>query len=80
MSSKRQFGIKRAKYKRQIQAKMDAAEINQTQLAARAGVSRQAVSATLLGYIHSSSVLEELRKIGVSERFLCDPDKQQKTA
>ena len=80
MSSKRTFGIKRAKFKRQIQAKMDAAGISQTKLGELAGVSRQAVSATLLGYIHSTSVLDELRKIGVSERYLCDPKKQQQTA
>ena len=37
------------------------------------GVSREAVSATILGKNHSARVLDALRAAGVPEKYLCDP-------
>ncbi len=66
-------GRKRAKVKRLIQMQIDEAQKNQNDVAEMAGVSHQAVSATLSGYIHSRKVFEALRKIGVPEKYLFDP-------
>lgn len=37
------------------------------------GVSREAVSATILGKNHSARVLDALREAGVPEKYLFDP-------
>ena len=73
------FGINRAKNKRRIQAFLDEAGVDQIVLAARTGLSHQAVSATLNGKIHSQTVLEELRKAGVPEELICDPRHVEET-
>ena len=73
MSCMRIYGEKRAKNKRLIQQQLDEAGLNQSKIAEQAGVSRQDVSATFNGHIHSARVLEALRAAGVAERLLCDP-------
>lgn len=80
MSWMHKYGQKRAQNKRLIQQQLDAAGLNTIMVAERAGVSPQSVSKTLNGHMHSEKVLEELRKAGVPERFLCDPRRQQETA
>ena len=77
MSWMNRYGQKRAQNKRLIQMKLDEAGLDGSKIADRAGVSRQAVSATLNGHSHSPTVLEELRNAGVPEKLLCDPRKQQ---
>lgn len=80
MSWMNKYGQKRAKNKRLIQQHLDEAGLNGPMIAEKAGVSRQAVSATLNGHMHSEKVLGELRNAGVPEKLLCDPRKQQRTA
>lgn len=69
------YGFKRAQKKRAIQQQLDEASLNQSKLAVIAGVSRQSVSQTLNGAIHSQKVLNALRGIGVPESLLFDPRK-----
>ena len=66
-------GQKRAKFRRLIQKHLDESGKSQTDIAVLAGVSRQAVSATLLGRLHSPKILNALRLIGVPEKYLFDP-------
>jgi transcriptional regulator with XRE-family HTH domain len=80
VSWKSVYGQKRAQNKRLIQKHLDDAGLDGPRVAERAGVSRQAVSATLNGHIHSEAVLAELRKAGVPEKLLFDPRKQQASA
>lgn len=77
MSWMKAYGDKRASNKRLIQKQLDAAGLNGRKIAERAGVSRQAVSATLNGHIHSPKVLNALRDVGVSDRLLFDPRQEQ---
>lgn len=72
MTFKRVYG-RRHKYKKRIEEALVAAGLNQTKFADRIGLSRQAVNATLFGKNDSETVLKELRKLGVKERYLCDP-------
>ena len=80
MSWMNKYGQKRAKNKRLIQQHLDDAELNGPKIAEKAGVTRQAVSATINGHLHSERVLDELRKAGVPERLLCDPRKHPEQA
>lgn len=75
MSWKRKYGIQRAKHKPQIEQELEDAGMNQTMIAKKAKISRQAVSATLLGKIHSEKVFRVLRDAGISEEYICDPMK-----
>ena len=75
MSWTRIYGSRRAKKKRLIQMALDRVGLNLPRVAERAGVSRQAVSATINGLIHSAKVLDALRAAGVDERLLFDPRK-----
>ena len=77
MSWMNKYGQKRARNKRLIQLHMDDLELTGPILAEKAGVTRQSVSATLNGHLHSPKVLKALREAGVPENLLCDPRKQQ---
>ncbi len=77
MSWMKVYGQRRAKNKRLIQKALDDAGLNLAKIAERAGVSRQAVSTTLNGHIHSAKVLDALRAVGVMDRLLCDPREKQ---
>lgn len=77
MSWVTKYGQKRARNKRLIQRYLDDAELTGPKIAKLAGVTRQSVSATLNGYIHSEAVLKVLREAGVPEDLLCDPRKAQ---
>ncbi len=72
MTFKRVYG-QRHKYKKRIEEALLDAGLNQTTFAARIGLSRQAVNATLFGKNDSETVLQGLRELGVKERYLCDP-------
>ena len=80
MSKFQVYGQKRAAHKRLIQRAMDDAEIDGVGLAKKAGVTKQAVSATLNGHIHSKKVLNALREIGVAESLLFDPRNKEAAA
>lgn len=80
MSKFQVYGQKRAAHKRLIQRAMDDAGLDGVGLAERAGVTKQAVSATLNGHIHSKKVLNALRNIGVEESLLFDPHKKDAAA
>lgn len=80
MSWMNKYGQRRAQNKRLIQMQLDEAGLDGVMIAERAGVSRQAVSATINGHCHSPKVLEELRKAGVPEKLLFDPHKERATA
>lgn len=80
MSKFQVYGQKRAAHKRLIQRAMDDAEIDGVGLAKKAGVTKQAVSATLNGHIHSKKVLNALREIGVAESLLFDPRNKKAAA
>lgn len=73
MNVSQQCGFERAKRKRDIQKVMDAKGKTQASLASDLGISRQAVSATINGIIHSPAVLDALRGIGVPASLLFDP-------
>lgn len=73
MNVSQQCGFERAKRKRDIQKVMDAKGKTQASLASDLGISRQAVSATINGIIHSPVVLDALRGIGVPASLLFDP-------
>lgn len=73
MNVSQQCGFERAKRKRDIQKVMDAKGKTQVSLASDLGISRQAVSATINGIIHSPAVLDALREIGVPASLLFDP-------
>jgi transcriptional regulator with XRE-family HTH domain len=74
MQRRLECGLKRNRMRRRIQERLDSLDMTQADLARQAGVSRQLVSSTLLGEKHSPPVLEALRKLGVPERYLCDPN------
>ena len=80
MSKFQVYGQKRAANKRLIQRAMDDAGLDGVGLAEKAGVTKQAVSATLNGHIHSKKVLNALRNIGVEESLLFDPHKKDAAA
>ena len=80
MSKYQVYGQKRAAQKRLIQRAMDDAHIDGVGLAQKAGVTKQAVSATLNGHIHSKKVLKALRDIGVKEALLFDPHSKEAAA
>jgi transcriptional regulator with XRE-family HTH domain len=67
------LGVKRFEQKRNIQRFMDEAGINQSELAARVGISCATVSKTLNGTQHSPPVLDFLLEIGVPRSLLFDP-------
>ncbi len=67
------YGKKRAENKRLIQKHLDEVGLNGTKIAERAGLNRKTVSFVLNGHCHSPKVLEELRKVGVPEEYICDP-------
>lgn len=71
---------KRAKVKRLIQQQLDGLEKDLNDVAVAASVTRQAVSATLNGYNNSARVLNALRQIGISEKYLFDPNRTKKVA
>lgn len=78
MSWKSKFGNERAQYKALIEKALEDMGMNQTLVAKKANVTRQAVSATLLGKIHSDKVFKVLRKAGIKEKYICDPKKHTK--
>lgn len=73
MSKLQPYGRGRADSKRDIQRVLDTQGKNFADVATEAGVTVQAVSATMNGYRHSPRVLEALRKFGVPESMLFDP-------
>lgn len=73
MSKLQPYGKARAENKREIQRILDAQGKNFVDVAKAAGVTAQAVSATMNGFKHSSRVLDTLRGFGIPEKLLCDP-------
>lgn len=73
MSKYLPYGRNRADAKRQIQHILDCMGKNFADVAKEAGVSPQAVSATMNGFKHSPRVLDALRSFGVPEELLFDP-------
>ena len=73
MSWRSVYRINRVRNKRRIQTYLDEAGLSQTSFAELAGVTPQAVSATMNGKNDSDTVLDALRRIGVPEKLLCDP-------
>lgn len=63
----------RADAKREIQRLLDSKGMNFMDIAERAGVCKQTVSATMNGFRHSPKVLEALRNVGIPEKLLFDP-------
>lgn len=61
----------KARYK--IREFLDSRDLSMGAIARRIGVSREAVSATVRGRMHSARVLEALRDAGVPEKYLFDP-------
>lgn len=80
MSHKRDCGLRRYQRRNFIKAAIISSGMTQAVLADLVGVSQQAVSATVNGYIHSERVLNKLREIGVPEKFLFDPRKDSNAA
>lgn len=70
---KAECGMNRCRSRRRIQERMDGRGLNGASLARLAGVTPEAVYRTLSGTLHSQSVLEVLRGIGVEEKYLFDP-------
>lgn len=69
----RLHGMLRAQCKREIQQVLDSKGKTFADIARMAGVSRQAVSATVNGFYHSLRVLNAFRQMGVPEELLHDP-------
>ena len=68
----------RANSKREIQRLLDGMGMNFVDLAEMAGVSKQTVSNTMNGFRHSQRVLDSLRNLGIPEKLLFDPRREQK--
>ncbi len=73
MSRFQSYGRSRAEAKREIQKILDDHEKNFANVAEMAGVTPQTVSATMNGMRHSPRVLGALRNLGIPERLVCDP-------
>lgn len=80
MSKWQSYGISRAQAKRDIQRFLDGMEKNFVDVATKAGVTPQTVSATMNGFRHSPKVLAALRSLGVPERYLFDPRREKNAA
>ena len=80
MSKLQPYGRGRADSKREIQRLLDAKGKNFVDVAAAAGVTPQAVSATMNGFRHSPRVLDALRFFGIPERLLFDPRRAESAA
>lgn len=70
------FGIARREVRWDIRRELDDRGLTMADVARMAKVSRTIVSGTVHGYRHSPAVLDALRKIGVPEKYLCDPRKE----
>lgn len=80
MSKLQPYGLSRAQAKRDIQRLLDGMGKNFVDVATKAGVSPQTVSATMNGFRHSPKVLDALRAFGVPERYLYDPRREKNAA
>lgn len=80
MSKLQPYSQGRAYAKREIQRILDTKGKNFLDVAALAGVTKQAVYATVNGLNHSARVLDALRDLGVQERLLFDPRKSSRVA
>lgn len=80
MSKWQSYGLSRAQAKRDIQRFLDGMGKNFVDVATRAGVTPQTVSATMNGFRHSPKVLDALRSLGVPETYLFDPRREKNAA
>lgn len=80
MSKFQPYGLARAQAKRNIQRLLDGMGKNFVDVATKAGVSPQTVSATMNGFRHSPKVLDALRALGVPEKYLYDPRREKNAA
>ena len=69
-------GFNRFHARYRIREVLDSRNLTMADVARRLGVSSETVSATVRGRIHSKKVLDELRSLGVPERYLFDPNRQ----
>ena len=71
--SRAECSQRRYQVRYKIRELLDSRDLSMREIARRIGVSGEAVSATILGKIHSARVLEALRTAGVPEKYLFDP-------
>lgn len=76
LMTSRECGVARHKMRFRIREHLDRKGLSLAEVARRVGVTAEAIGRTVNGYNHSPKILNELRELGVPEKYLYDPRRQ----
>ena len=73
----RELGLKRSRVRYRILEELEGKGYTLTRIANELGFKLPAVSRVVNGHGHSAQILEKLRAVGVSEKYIFDPHKNK---